>query len=100
MKTPDTRKCIGCGESFPFRWYKSFCSEKCRTSSRATELKKRNQKTGLHNCKTCGKEFQGKFARVYCSKKCSSKFFRNKARAKRQIREIGQIIGGSKQIGY
>jgi len=93
IKIPDTRKCIGCGESFPFRWYKSFCSEKCRlTHSDYSGKQKR-----ILKCKTCGKEFQGKFARVYCSKKCSSKFFRNKARAKRQIREIGQIIGGSKQ---
>ena len=100
MKTPDTRKCIGCGESFPFRWYKSFCSEKCRTSSRATELKKRNQKTGLHNCKNCSKEFSAKFTYKYCSKKCSNDFFRKKRNAKKQIKEIGQYIGGSKQIGY
>jgi len=100
MKTPDTRKCIGCGTSFRFQWFKSFCSEKCRTSSRATELKKRNQKTGLHNCKNCSKEFSAKFTYKYCSKKCSTASFRKKRNAKKQIKEIGPHIGGSKQIGY
>ena len=97
MKTPDTRKCIGCGTSFRFQWFKSFCSEKCRTSYSRANIH-RPQKT--QKCKNCGKEFRAKFTYKYCSKKCSNDFFRKKRNAKKQIKEIGQYIGGSKQIGY
>ena len=61
---------------------------------------KTNKDGHAHWCKNCGKEFQGKFARKYCEKKCSNDFFNKKAKAKKQIKEIGQYIGGTKQIGY
>ena len=95
-KTPDTKKCIGCGNFFTFVWFKSYCSEKCRLAHAHYSI----VQSRMLKCKNCGKEFRGKFARKYCEKKCSNEFFRKKARAKKQLKEIGQYIGGTKKIGY
>ena len=100
QQTPATKNCIGCGKSFMFQWFKSFCSEKCRTRARAVVLKTRNQKIGTHECKNCGEEFKAKFTRKYCSKKCSNDFHRKKRNARKQLKEIGEYIGGTRQIGY
>ena len=99
-QTPATRNCIGCGKSFMFQWYKQFCGEKCRTASRAVILKTRNQKIGTHKCINCSEEFRAKFTRKYCSKKCSNDYWRKKRNALKQLKEIGEYIGGKKHLGY
>ena len=98
------RKCLNCNQFFPFKWFKTYCSESCRVKARNSKESIKNRYRLKHPllpvvCPVCKKTFTPKIKKKYCSKKCMLDQQRHERKIKNDFKEIGQYIGGVKKIG-